>query len=170
MEIMQSKIAELSEELADAHEKSERAMSMAQQTRAGYVYIISNIGSFGKDVYKIGMSRRLDPMDRVRELGDASVPFGFDVHALIYSDDAPALENMLHKEFAEHRLNLKNYRREFFAVPLKNIEKAIKTRFPDAEIVVNAEAQDYYESIALREQYAVNQLVEERELFPVELV
>ena len=77
---------------------------------------------------------------------------------------------MLHKEFAEHRLNLKNYRREFFAVPLANIEEAVKTRFPDAEIVIDAEAQDYYESIALREQYAESQKIVEPESFPTELV
>ncbi len=76
---------------------------MAQQTRSGHVYIISNIGSFGEDVYKIGMTRRLEPLDRVRELGDASVPFSFDVHAMIYSDDAPSLENHLHKVFNENR-------------------------------------------------------------------
>ena len=81
--------------------------------RAGYVYIISNIGAFGKDIYKIGMTRRLDPQDRVDELGDASVPFNFDVHAMIFSDDAPALEAALHRAFEDRKLNMVNQRREF---------------------------------------------------------
>ena len=77
----------------EAQEKKERALSMAQQTKRGHVYVISNIGSFGENVYKIGMTRRLEPTDRVKELGDASVPFQFDIHAMIYSDEAPTLEN-----------------------------------------------------------------------------
>lgn len=81
--------------------------------RAGYVYVISNIGAFGENIYKIGMTRRLDPQDRVDELGDASVPFRFDVHAMIFSDDAPALENALHKAFENKKVNMVNQRREF---------------------------------------------------------
>ena len=82
--------------------------------KAGYVYVISNIGSFGPNVYKIGMTRRLDPQDRVDELGDASVPFNFDVHAMIFSDDAPALEAALHRAFEDRKINMVNTRREFF--------------------------------------------------------
>jgi len=96
---LEEKLRELTEKLRVAEEKNKRALSMAQQTKSGYVYIISNIGSFGEDVYKIGMTRRLEPLDRVRELGDASVPFEFDVHALIPSEDAPALEHALHQKF-----------------------------------------------------------------------
>ena len=152
LEILKEKITELTDELAIAHAKNERAISMAQQTRAGYVYIISNIGSFGTGIHKIGMTRRLDPMDRVRELGDASVPFSFDVHALIYCDDAPALENTLHKTFADKRLNLRNLRREFFEVPLDEIEAVVRQSFPDAEFIIDPEAQDYFESLAIREE------------------
>lgn len=94
--------------------------------RAGYVYIISNIGSFGENVYKIGMTRRLDPQDRVDELGDASVPFTFDVHAMIFSDDAPTLENNLHKEFDDRKVNMINGRKEFFNVTLDEIKQAVK--------------------------------------------
>ncbi|MES1524119.1 GIY-YIG nuclease family protein, partial [Vibrio cholerae] len=90
--------------------------------KAGHVYVISNIGSFGDNVYKIGMTRRLEPMERVKELGDASVPFSFDVHAMIYSENAPALENELHKKFDFQRLNLINTRKEFFAVTLDEIK------------------------------------------------
>ena len=96
---MEQRIAILELQLAEAEAKEERAKSMAEQTRKGHVYVISNIGSFGEDVYKIGLTRRLEPMDRVKELGDASVPFPFDVHAMIYTDDAPALETALHREF-----------------------------------------------------------------------
>ncbi len=110
--------------------------------RAGYVYIISNIGAFGENVYKIGMTRRLDPQDRVDELGDASVPFNFDVHAMIFSDDAPALEAALHKAFEDRKLNMVNTRREFFNVTLDEIKEVVKKNFdktvefidvPDAE-------------------------------------
>jgi seryl-tRNA synthetase len=92
LDSLKKQIEELSAELEKAHAKSERALSMAQQTKAEHIYIISNIGSFGEDVFKIGMTRRLDPYDRVKELGDSSVPFHFDLHALIYSEDAPSLE------------------------------------------------------------------------------
>lgn len=110
--------------------------------KAGYVYIISNIGAFGENVYKIGMTRRLDPTERVDELGDASVPFKFDIHALIFSDDAPKLEAALHRAFETKRLNKVNTRREFFAVTLDEIMQVVKDnydktvdfkRMPDAE-------------------------------------
>lgn len=97
--------------------------------RAGYVYVISNIGAFGENVYKIGMTRRLDPQDRVDELGDASVPFNFDVHAMIFSDDAPALEAALHKAFENRKLNMVNTRREFFNVTLDEIKEVVKNNF-----------------------------------------
>ena len=97
--------------------------------RAGYVYIISNIGSFGENIYKIGMTRRLEPLDRVNELGDASVPFNFDVHAMIFSDDAPALENALHHAFESKKVNMINHRREFFKVTLDEIESVVKANF-----------------------------------------
>ena len=110
--------------------------------KAGYVYIISNIGAFGENVYKIGMTRRLEPQDRVDELGDASVPFNFDVHAMIFSDNAPALEAALHKAFEDRKLNMVNTRREFFNVTLDEIKDVVKKNFdktvefidvPDAE-------------------------------------
>ena len=114
----------------------------AANQRAGYVYVISNIGSFGENIYKIGMTRRLDPQDRVDELGDASVPFNFDVHAMIFSNDAPALEASLHRAFEDRKLNMVNHRREFFYVTLDEIKEVVKKNFdktvefidiPDAE-------------------------------------
>lgn len=149
---LEKKIFDLSNELAKAHEKSERAKSMAQQTRAGHVYVISNKGSFGEGIYKIGMTRRLEPYDRVKELGDASVPFVFDVHAMVYSDDAPTLETTLHKAFEMNRVNLVNNRKEFFNVSLDEIEKKVKTILPEVEFIVRSEARQYQESKAIREQ------------------
>lgn len=121
--------------------------------RAGYVYIISNIGSFGENVYKIGMTRRLDPQDRVDELGDASVPFTFDVHAMIFSDDAPTLENNLHKEFDDRKVNMINGRKEFFNVTLDEIKQAVKTYNENIiEIKDIPDAEQYRESKILRQQ------------------
>lgn len=121
--------------------------------RAGYVYVISNIGAFGEGVYKIGMTRRLEPMDRVDELGDASVPFDFDVHAMIFSDDAPKLEAALHNAFADRKLNFVNQRREFFRVSLDEIKQVVKENYDKSvEFVEFAPAEQYRQSIALREQ------------------
>lgn len=121
--------------------------------RAGYVYIISNIGSFGENVYKIGMTRRLDPQDRVDELGDVSVPFTFDVHAMIFSDDAPTLENNLHKEFDDRKVNMINGRKEFFNVTLDEIKQAVKKYNENIiEIKDIPDAEQYRESKILRQQ------------------
>lgn len=116
--MIEAELERLKLELAEAHERGERAISMAQQTKRGHVYVISNIGSFGEDVLKIGMTRRLNPEDRVRELGGASVPFEFDVHAMIFSEDAPALENSLHQRHSDRKVNKVNPRKEFFRIPL----------------------------------------------------
>ena len=119
-EKLSAKIAELQQRIAEIEEKKQ-AISQAMLTKTGHVYIISNVGSFGENVYKIGMTRRLEPMDRVKELGDASVPFPFDVHAMIRTSDAPSLENALHKHFDRRRLNLENERKEFFRVSIDEI-------------------------------------------------
>ncbi|WP_210403032.1 GIY-YIG nuclease family protein [Thalassospira sp. MCCC 1A01428] len=128
---------------------------MAEQTRKGHVYIISNIGSFGENVYKIGLTRRLDPMDRVKELGDASVPFPFDVHAIIYYDDAPALEAALHREFSHSRVNAVNLRKEFFRVDLDKIRAATnKLTEREAEFRTTIVAEEYYETKRLQEAHS----------------
>ncbi|MGD1820216.1 MAG: DUF4041 domain-containing protein [Pleomorphochaeta sp.] len=152
---LKEKMALLEKELKDAHEKNEKAKSMAQQTKSGHVYVISNIGSFGENVYKIGMTRRLEPLERVRELGNASVPFTFDVHAMIYSKDAPQLENILHKKFEEKRVNLVNNRKEFFNVSLEDIEREVKKEFPNSEFILTSEAREYRESQAIRNRKKV---------------
>lgn len=148
----EAQITELAEKLKEAEEKSQRALSMAQQTRRGNVYVISNIGSFGENVYKVGMTRRLDPLDRVRELGDASVPFKFDVHAIIESEDAPALEHALHQELALMQMNKVNPRKEFFKVPLTDIKKLVEKRGLSVTWTMAAEAAEYKETLAIEEQ------------------
>lgn len=149
-EALSEKMALLEAELAVAHAATERARAMAEMTRTGYVYIISNIGSFGEDVVKIGLTRRLDPDDRVRELGDASVPFLFDTHAMIYSENAPALEAALHAEFAKERINLQNMRKEFFRVSIDAVEDAVRCLAPDAAFFKDREAQEWRETMARR--------------------
>jgi hypothetical protein len=149
---LQAQIEKLEQELKEAQEKKERALSMAQQTKRGHVYIISNIGSFGENVYKIGMTRRLEPIDRVKELGDASVPFQFDIHAMIYSDEAPTLENELHKAFTNKKVNMLNYRKEFFNVTLDEIESKVKEIGLDAEFSRLPEAMEYRETLAILEK------------------
>jgi len=151
-EKLQEQIAKLEQELQEAHEKKERALSMAQQTKRGHVYIISNIGAFGENMYKIGMTRRLEPLDRVKELGDASVPFQFDVHAMIYSDEARTLEYELHKAFTHKKVNMINHRKEFFNVTLEEIEDTIKLLGFEAEFVRLPEAMEYKETLAILEK------------------
>ena len=120
--------------------------------KAGYVYVISNIGSFGEGIYKIGMTRRLNPQDRVDELGDASVPFKFDVHAMIFSEDAPALEAALHRAFEDRKLNLVNQRREFFKVSLDEIKEVVKNNFDKTvEFVDVPDADQYRISLKMKE-------------------
>jgi DNA-nicking Smr family endonuclease len=142
----------LKAELDEAREKFERAKSRAQETKQGHVYVISNIGSFGEGVLKIGMTRRMEPMDRVKELGDASVPFTFDVHALIESDDAPNLESILHKVFDHRRVNRVNRRKEYFNVNLDDIERELLKLNINALINKVASADEFYQSIKYEER------------------
>ncbi len=145
----EAQLVELGEKLKAAEEKNQRALSMAQQTKHGTVYIISNIGSFGENVYKVGMTRRLEPLDRIRELGDASVPFPFDVHAFIESDDAPALENELHRNLALAQVNKVNPRKEFFRVDISAIKRMVEQKGLDATWTMTAQAAEYRESLAI---------------------
>jgi phage membrane protein len=119
------KIKELEEKLKALQVDKENVLQREQNTRAGFVYIISNIGSFGDRVFKIGMTRRLEPMERIAELSSASVPFPFDVHAMIFSENAPGLEAILHQHFDEMRVNKVNQRKEFFKVDLDDIKKVV---------------------------------------------
>ena len=142
------KIRELEEKLLQLERDRENVLQREQNTRAGFVYIVSNIGSFGEDVFKIGMTRRLEPMERVRELGGASVPFRFDVHALIFSDDAPSLETTLHQSFKEYEINKVNPRKEFFRIPLNTIKEAVlQNHNRTVEFVIEPEAEEYRQSL-----------------------
>ena len=142
-------LQETEEQLREAAENSQRAISNAQLTRKGHVYIISNMGSFGENVYKIGMTRRDEPEDRIYELSGAAVPFGFDVHAMIYSEDAPTLESMLHDAFDDLRINKVNFRKEFFRLPLDRIRSFVEEKGLTATFTMAAEARDYRETLAL---------------------
>ena len=153
-----AQLLELEVKLQAAQEKNQRALSMAQQTKSGHVYIISNVGSFGEHVYKIGMTRRLEPLDRVRELGDASVPFEFDVHALLFSEDAPGLERDLHRHFLRSQVNKANPRKEFFRVDLAQIRGEIERLGIDTKWTLSAAAREYRESLAIEQALANNTL------------
>ncbi len=148
-EKLQTEIQRLNELLLEAQVNKQRAMSRAQMTRSGHVYIISNIGSFGENVYKIGMTRRLEPTDRVRELGDASVPFRFDIHAMIYSEDAPALENHLHGLLEKRSVNRINSRKEFFNVSLKEIEEIVHKYNVEARFIRIPPAEEFRKTQAI---------------------
>jgi hypothetical protein len=137
---------ELEQKIQEVHQQYERAKSMAQLTRQGHVYIISNIGSFGEDVYKIGMTRRLEPMERVKELSGASVPFDFDVHAMISCDDAPALEKTLHDHLESYRINRINLRKEFFRVDLSKIINEVERHHGQVEYIADPAALQYLQS------------------------
>lgn len=151
---LEQQLAELSQKLAEAEAKGQRAISMAQQTKQGHVYIISNIGSFGDNVYKIGLTRRLEPYDRVKELGDASVPFSFDVHAMIHSEDAPKLEKVLHEVFEKYQVNKVNIRKEFFRVPITEIKTQVDNIGSSSEVhwTMKAEAIEYRETLQLEKE------------------
>ncbi|WP_374556558.1 DUF4041 domain-containing protein [Aquitalea pelogenes] len=153
---LQAKLAELEGKLQEAEARNQRALSMAQQTKAGHVYVISNIGSFGEHVYKVGMTRRLEPLERVKELGDASVPFPFDVHAMIWCEDAPALEYALHKRFAEAQVNKVNPRKEFFRLPLQELRQVVAEHDIDAAWTMTAKAAEYRESLAIEQELKEN--------------
>ncbi len=145
----EQQLLELRKKLTEAEDRGQRALSMAQQTKQGHVYIISNVGSFGDEVFKIGLTRRLEPLDRVKELGDASVPFSFDIHAMIHSYDAPKLEKELHKVFTSNQVNKVNSRKEFFRVPLVDIKDKIIKLGLNTHWTMKAEALEYRESLQL---------------------
>jgi len=146
-------VEKLRARLAEAEEKSQRATSRAQMTKSGHVYVISNIGSFGEGVFKIGMTRRLEPTVRVKELGDASVPFPFDVHMMISSDDAPALENTLHRTLHRQQVNKANPRKEFFKTDIETIHQvAQKHHGSEVEYTADAEALEYRQSLNMSDE------------------
>jgi len=148
---MELKISRMQNEIQKLENKFERATSQAQITKAGYIYVISNIGSFGEGVVKIGMTRRLEPMDRVNELGDASVPFKFDVHTLTFVDNAPQIEKTLHRKFNEKRVNIENQRKEFFKVTPQEVSSVMDEMGIKCDWYFDVEAKEYRESLLIRE-------------------
>lgn len=142
-------VERLKARLTEAEEKSKRAVSQAQLTKAGHVYVISNVGSFGEGVFKVGSTRRLDPHDRVRELGSASVPFPFDVHMMISCEDAPTLEYALHRKLFKVRINKANPRKEFFKTDIATIAGVVKEHHGDIEYIADAEALQYRQSLEM---------------------
>ncbi|MDR0583789.1 MAG: DUF4041 domain-containing protein [Treponema sp.] len=149
-ELIEKNLNEAMGQLAELDKEEKVVDYREQNAKAGYVYVISNIGAFGEGVYKIGMTRRLEPMDRVDELGDASVPFSFDVHAMIFSDNAPTLEAKLHEHFYDSRINKINDRKEFFRADINEIEKVIRENYNKiVDVVKEASAEQYRESLRL---------------------
>lgn len=145
-----NKISELEEKLSLLEKDKETILEREANAKAGFVYVISNIGSFGKDIYKIGMTRRLEPMDRIKELSSASVPFEFDVHAMIFSDNAPELEATLHKYFEKRSVNRVNLRKEFFNVTLEEIESIVKSNYNNTvEFTKIPDASEYRQTLEI---------------------
>lgn len=144
------KIKELEEKLKQLEIDKATVLEREANARAGYVYVISNIGSFGEDIFKIGMTRRLEPMDRIKELSSASVPFEFDVHAMIFSTDAPTLETSLHQHFEKLSVNKVNLRKEFFKVSIDEIESFVKENYNNTvEFTKTALAKEYRQSLQI---------------------
>jgi hypothetical protein len=145
---LRQKLMELEESLNKLNSEEKVIDYRENNAKAGYVYIISNLGSFGSNVFKIGMTRRLEPLDRVDELGDASVPFTFDVHAMIFSENAPDLEKKLHEHFEKSRINKINNRKEFFKADLVEIESIVKNNYNNVvDFIYDAPAEQYRESL-----------------------
>lgn len=155
---LRSRLLELELQLDSVENKKEEIASLALG-KAGYVYIISNMGSFGDNTFKIGMTRRMEPQQRVDELGSASVPFRFDVHALIFSDDAVGLESELHKKLSNHRVNKVNYRKEFFKTDIASLELLVEEIDPTAEFNTTMFAEEYNQTLALEENLKTASLV-----------
>jgi hypothetical protein len=143
-------VERLKARLAEA-EENKRAVSQAQLTKAGHVYVISNIGSFGEGVFKVGSTRRHDPHERVRELGSASVPFPFDVHMMISCNDAPTLECALHRKLFKLRINKANPRKEFFKTDISTIAGVVKDHHGEIEYIADAEALQFRQSLEMSE-------------------
>lgn len=145
-------LAEYQDKLSELDEIEEDIDYREGHATAGYVYIISNIGAFGEDVYKIGVTRRLEPLERIRELGSASVPFQFDVHALIFSEEAFALESELHNKFEKYKVNKINGRKEYFKVPFAEIKAVLDSHQELAiEVTEKADAFEYRQGLLLKE-------------------
>jgi exonuclease VII large subunit len=146
----EERIARMQAQLSEVEKKKEDIVKL-EHGQAGYIYAISNLGSFGENIFKIGMTRRLDPQERIDELGDASVPFRFDVHSIIFSNNAPELETKLHKQLHDKRVNKINLRKEFFRVTIDELEDLVYSLEPSAEFNRTMLAEQYHQSLAVNE-------------------
>lgn len=145
---LEKKINELTNQLNKVEEKKEEIINL-QNGKAGNVYVISNIGSFGENIFKVGMTRRLEPTERIKELSSASVPFSFDVHSFIFSDNAPALEKKIHDALHDNRVNKVNFRKEFFKIDINKIEALVNELDPTAEFKKTLIAQEYQQTLEI---------------------
>lgn len=157
---LQRRLDEMNGLMSKVEEKKAEIVNL-QNGKAGTVYIISNIGAFGDNVFKIGMTRRLEPQERVDELGSASVPFPFDVHSFIFSEDAVGLENMLHKELDSQRVNKINPRKEFFNVDVRELRELVERIDPTASFRETALAEQYRQSLSMASQSRNDEYEEE---------
>ena len=162
LEQLNARILELQSQLADVIVKKEEISNLANG-KAGNVYVISNLGSFGENVFKIGMTRRLNPQDRVNELGDASVPFKFDVHSFIFSDDAVGLEKKLHTILNNKRVNKVNMRKEFFYTTIDELEQLVTDIEPTAEFNKTMLAEEFRQSLSSDENYSNDYFLSDEE-------
>ncbi|HAS38726.1 MAG TPA: hypothetical protein DCS04_09105 [Ruminococcaceae bacterium] len=152
IETLKAQILKLQAQLSDVIVQKDKIVNL-QNGKAGNIYIISNLGSFGDKMFKIGMTRRINPQDRVNELGDASVPFKFDVHSFIFSEDAVSLESALHERLKNQRVNKVNVRKEFFYSTVDELEQIVTEIDPTAEFNRTMAAEDYRQSLSSDENY-----------------
>lgn len=162
MDKLNARILELQAQLSDVVVKKETIANL-QNGKAGNVYIISNLGSFGENMFKIGMTRRLDPQERVDELGSASVPFKFDVHSFIFSEDAVTLEKNLHEALSAKRVNKVNLRKEFFYTTVEELEALVSEIDSTAEFNKTMLAEEYRQSLSTDEAYSTLYSFEDEE-------
>ena len=162
LDMLKTRILELQNQLSNVIIKKEE-ISNLQNGKAGNVYVISNLGSFGENIFKIGMTRRLDPQDRINELGNASVPFKFDVHSFIFSDDASDLETELHKRLNDKRVNKVNLRKEFFNVTVDELEELVTEICPTAEFNKTMLAEEFRQSQSTDKIYSSEYELDESE-------
>ena len=152
---LEERLKELENQVNEIEHKKEEITSLTLG-KAGYVYVISNLGSFGEQMFKIGMTRRMNPQDRVDELGDASVPFKFDVHAMIFSNDAVGLEAELHRTLSDQRVNKMNYRKEFFKTNIEELRELVEEIDPTVEFVTTMLAEEYNQTLAMEKTELVS--------------
>ncbi|PYZ94882.1 hypothetical protein CR194_04985 [Salipaludibacillus keqinensis] len=151
LEALNARVEELNQQIIKLEEDKEEIVKRANG-RAGYVYVISNLGSFGENVFKVGMTRRLNPLDRIDELGNASVPFKFDIHAMVFSDNAVDLEQKIHERLTPNRINKINLRKEFFSSDINNLQAIVQDIDSTVEFTTTLAAEEYRQSLSIEQE------------------